>query len=180
MRIKWLYLRLRKFCNKKNNCLDFGGGGGVFLPTLSSFFSNVVCIDLEVNESKKISKFFNLKNVSFIEGDIVKETLPEFEFDVIIAADVLEHFKDLEPAITNIKKWLKIDGTLFTSLPTENWLYTVLRKVFRVQKPLDHYHTGYEVETILKKSGFRPIHKSCVPLYFGFFPLYLITVWKKI
>ena len=179
MRIKWIYFRLKKYCYKKNTCLDFGGGGGIFLPTLSSFFSNVVCLDLEVTESIKISEFFNLKNVKLIEGDILKEKLPELEFDAIIAADVLEHFKNAEPAITKLYKWLKNDGILITSLPTENWLYTLLRKLFRVEKPFDHFHTGYEVEKMLINYGFKRIHTSSVPLYLSFLPLYLISVWEK-
>jgi len=82
----------------------------------------------------------------------------------VIAADVLEHFQDLSFPVSVIKRWLKNDGRLYTSLPTENWIYTSLRKVFGVQKPEDHYHTGYEVERYLQSNGFKPIRKKFVPL----------------
>ena len=51
--------------------------------------------------------YFWLKNVKIIEEDILKEKLPELEFDAIIAADILEYFKNVEPAITKLYKWLK-------------------------------------------------------------------------
>lgn len=179
MRLKWLSLRLKKYSKKKNKCLDFGGGGGVFLPTLSKLFSNVVSIDLEISEAEKICSAFNLMNVDLIHADILSKELSDSTFDAIIAADVLEHFKDLKPAVKKINGWLKTDGVLVTSLPTENWVYVLLRLIFGVKKPFDHYHSGYEVECFLKNNGFKRVHRSNVPLYFGILPLYLISVWRK-
>ena len=150
-----------------------------FLPTLSKLFSNVVSIDLEITEAQKICSAFNLKNVKLIRADILSNELSDAPFDAIIAADVLEHFKDVKPAIKKLNKWLKTDGILVTSLPTENWVYVFLRLIFGVKKPVDHYHTGYEVEVLLCENGFRSLHKSNVPLYFNIFPLYLISVWRK-
>ena len=170
---------LKKYSKKKNKCLDFGGGGGVFLPTLSKLFSNVVSIDLEISEAEKICSAFNLINIDLIHADILSKELSDSTFDAIIAADVLEHFKDLKPAVKKINGWLKTDGVLVTSLPTENWVYVLLRLIFGVKKPFDHYHSGYEVECFLKNNGFERVHRSNVPLYFGILPLYLISVWRK-
>jgi len=179
MRLKWISLRLKKYSKEKNKCLNFGGGGGVFLPTLSKLFSNVVSIDLEITEAQKICSAFNLKNVKLIRADILSNELSDAPFDAIIAADVLEHFKDVKPAIKKLNKWLKTDGILVTSPPTENWAYVLLRLIFGVEKPFDHYHTGYEVERLLCENGFKRINKSKVPLYFNILPLYLISIWQK-
>jgi len=150
-----------------------------FLPTLSKLFSNVVSIDLEITEDQKICLAFNLENVDLVSADILSNELSDAPFDAIISADVLEHFKNVKPAVKKLNKWLKTDGILVTSPPTENWAYVLLRLIFGVEKPFDHYHTGYEVERLLCENGFKRINRSKVPLYFNILPLYLISIWQK-
>lgn len=158
-------------------CLDFGGGSGVFLPTLSKLFKKVTLVDLEAEQANLIRSRYQLENTEVVSGDIANLNF-ECSFDAIIAADVLEHFKDLSMPIGQIKRWLKTDGYLYTSLPTENWVYVILRKFFGVEKPWDHYHTAYEVEDRLLASGFLRVKTSAVPLHFPIAPLFLVTAWK--
>jgi len=179
MRLRLLYILIAKSANPQATCLDFGGGGGVFLPTLASYFQKVVFIDLEDQEAKDVIKQFYLQNVHLVKDDIAKADLVDAPFDVIVAADVLEHFQDLSMPVSTIRSWLKDDGRLYTSLPTENWIYVFLRKVFGVQKPEDHYHTGYEVERYLRRNGFKPVRKKFVPLVINLFPLFLVTEWRR-
>jgi len=73
-----------------------------FLPTLSKLFSNVVSIDLEITEAQKICLAFNLENVDLVSADILSNELSDAPFDAIIAADVLEHFKNVKPAVKYI------------------------------------------------------------------------------
>lgn len=178
MRLRMIYWLLLRFQRVREKCLDFGGGGGVFLPTLSGLFKSVICIDLENKEAQKTIQEYGLDNVRLIQGDITKGQISDAPFDAIVAADVLEHFKDLSSPIDALKRWLGSDGILYTSLPTENYIYTGLRKVFGVTKPWDHYHTGYEVEMCLESHGFRKVESISVPLYFKAFPLFLISVWR--
>ena len=179
MRFKWIAKRLEKHATRRNVCLDFGGGGGVLLPTLSRQFSRVVSIDLETKEAGQVLDHFRLSNVDLVEADIRSAILPDAPFDAIVAADVLEHFKEVEPAVAKLHCWLADDGVLVTSLPTENWVYSLLRVVFGVTKPDDHYYTGYAVEDVLQANGFKRAHRSNVPLYLPLAPLYLISVWQK-
>jgi len=179
MRLKWISKRLVKFSPRRDVCLDFGGGGGVFLPTLSNLYKRVVSVDLETKEASQVRSHFSLTNIELVEADIRTATLADAPFDAIIAADVLEHFKEVEPAAAKLHEWLAEDGVLVTSLPTENWVYVLLRVLFGVTKPEDHYHTGYEVENILSANGFKRVHRSNVPLYLPIAPLFLISVWKK-
>ena len=179
LRLKWISRRLLRFSPRNDNCLDFGGGGGPFLPTLSNIFKRTTLLDLETIEAQKIKSHYKITNVEIVQADARDTKLNSAPFDAIVAADVLEHFKIVEPAIAKLHEWLADDGVLVTSLPTENWVYVLLRIVFGVKKPDDHYHTGYEVEKILADNGFRRVHCSNVPLYIPFAPLYLISVWKK-
>lgn len=158
--------------------LDFGGGGGVFLPTLSEQFQRVCFIDIESSEAYQVIQQYQITNVEVLTEDIAKVRMPDDTFDTIVAADVLEHFADLSTPTHALRRWLKPDGILVTSLPTEDWLYTLLRKLAGLQKPHDHYHTGYEVESYLKQNGFRPIRRRSVPWFWCILPLFLVTAWQ--
>ena len=178
MRLRLIYFQIKRDKEPKTSCLDFGGGGGVFLPTLSKYFKSVVCVDLEDSEARKVVEKYNLQNVKLLREDIANIKLSDAPFDTIIAADVLEHFQDLSVPVAAFRNWLRKGGTLYTSLPTENYIYVFLRKIFKITKPWDHYHTGYEVEAYLKNSGFKKIQWAYVPFYLGVFPLFLVSTWK--
>lgn len=60
--------------------------------------------------------------------------------DVIVAADVVEHFADTRRVVEKLKKFMNTHMVLATSLPTENTLYELLRLLFRKKKPEDHYY----------------------------------------
>lgn len=178
MRLRLVFRLMRRLSPRARNCLDFGGGGGVFLPTLCRAFEQVVCIDLETVEARQVRRAFGLDNLRLAQGDIGAADLPEAPFDAIVAADVLEHFRDLAVPVAALKRWIARDGTLYTSLPTENGLYVALRRVFGVTKPEDHYHTGAQVESFLERSGFARIARLHVPLYWDVLPLFLVSAWK--
>lgn len=180
----WMRLRLIFMLMKRSHhiqrarCLDFGGGGGVFLPSLSSCFNKVVCIDLEDEEAHKVVLHYQLKNVHLVREDIATANLEDAPFDAIVAADVLEHFQDLSFPVDALRKWIAPQGILYTSLPTENYLYVFLRKIFSIVKPWDHYHTSSQVEEYLSNHGFKKICSVCVPFYFTLFPLFQISAWR--
>lgn len=176
-RLRVLHRFLSQYPVRRDSCLDFGCGSGVFLPTLSSEFASVTGVDIETEEAAKILAHYNPSNVSLVNADIytTKEFGPEM-FDVVMAPDVLEHFKDLKPPVACIHRWLKPDGFLFTSLPTENAFTLATRIAGKYEKPWDHYHTGYQVEDFLAANGFRRLRRS---LLYPLFPLYLTSVWRK-
>ncbi len=177
-RLKTLYKLIHHANHSKYHVLDFGGGNGVFLPSLAQLFNQVICIDLDTERASKIVAIFDLKNVKLQSGDLNNESLLEKPVDAIVAADVLEHFKDLSKPVRSITRCLKDKGFLYTSLPTENRIYVLLRKIFNLKKPEDHYHSGYEVEKFLSSNGFRRLKRRHIPS--RFFPLFLISQWEKI
>lgn len=175
LRLRYLSRLMQKYAAGKRACLDFGCGSGIFLPTLEKLFPSVAGIDIETQEAKQIIDLYSLR-VQLINADIYRKDLPPRSFDVISAADVLEHFRELGPPVCKIRQWLKDDGLLFTSLPTENAFTRGCRLVGSYEKPWDHYHTGYEVEAFISNNGFRAIHTAkVVPV----FPLYIVSVWRK-
>lgn len=178
MRLRLIHQMMKECLKEKTTCLDFGGGGGVFLPTLSRYFEQVFLIDLENSEAVKVADKYRLKNVVLFKEDISNHSLQNIAFDAIIAADVLEHFSDLSVPVRVLKELMHEDTILFTSLPTENLIYIVLRKIFNIEKPWDHYHTASEVECFLQRSGFKRVSRSFVPFFFNFLPLFRISAWQ--
>lgn len=178
LRLKLIMRLLSNHLKQAKSCLDFGGGGGVFLPTLSRRFSHVTVIDLETVEATKIIAEYNLKNIEKIQGDILKTDFGQRKFDVIVAADVLEHFQDLTGPTQRLKDWLAPDGLLATSLPTESGLYRFLRLVFNVEKPVDHYHNARQVERYLESAGFKPVKRLFSPFIIPLASLYSVTLWR--
>lgn len=177
-RLQVLFSLILRFAPASDVCLEFGGGGGVFLPTLSRAFRKVVCIDLETIEARQIVDRYKLPNVEMIEEDIRSAELTDAPFGVIVAADVLEHFQNLTEPVYAIKGWLNPNGILVTSLPTENGFYVLLRKVFGIEKPTDHYHSAEEVEKFLSENGFALISRRYVPLKVNLLSLFSVAAWR--
>ena len=94
----------------KGRLLDIGAGTGDFL--LSAKENGWAITGYEPSE--KARKIAIEKGVSFIDRT---ENLPDQSFDVITMWHVLEHVSDVESQITELKRLLKSNGTIFIAVP---------------------------------------------------------------
>jgi SAM-dependent methyltransferase len=170
---------LCRHAKRRSICLDLGSGSGAYLPTLSTRFERVVAVDRNTADAARMVAARGLRNVTLVERDVFAAPFEPESFDAIVAADVLEHFPDTPPIVKRLHEWLRPDGVLLTSLPTESWLYVFLRKILRVEKPPDHYFTAREVEATLARAGFEPIARRSLPLGLPLTSLFLVTAWRK-
>ena len=181
-RLKFLFEMLENNTNRRELVVDFGGGSGVFLPSLAQLFSNVVCIDAHTLEAEQVLQHFGLEEkVSVLKLIVGRDPLPSgllHRADAVIAADVLEHFQDLSMCVDAVKSLLRASGALFTSLPTETLAYRTARRIFRVQAPDDHYHNARSVEAFLEESGFRKFAARTIPFDQRLLPLFSIGGWQ--
>lgn len=164
---------------RRGHCLDFGGGSGIFLPSLGTGFSQVSLVDLNTRQAEMMIDRLSLPNIRVERQNVAAFDFPPGAFDAVIAADVLEHFQDLSLPLDKIRRWLNDDGMLFTSLPTENLCYRMLRIPFGKQKPHDHYHMAVDVERRLADAGFEKVAGLYHPLGAPLFPLFRISAWRK-
>jgi 2-polyprenyl-3-methyl-5-hydroxy-6-metoxy-1,4-benzoquinol methylase len=178
-RLWMLTLLIRRFSKPQGDCLDFGGGSGIFMPSLASGFRAVSLIDLNTTQAEQLREVYALDNVRITRANIKDFDFGSGAFDAIVAADVLEHFADLSFPVERIRHWLNAGGTLYTSLPSENLAYRLLRLVFGKQKPHDHYHAAWQVEAFLRAHGFRKVFGLYHPLFLPLFPLFRISAWRK-
>ena len=158
----------------KNRCLDFGGGSGVFLPTLCDIFKEVILLDLDTSQAEIIKAKFNLNNCKIVNEDIYTYELDKL--DCIIVADVIEHFKDTRLILNRLKNLMNEETYILSSQPTENWFYHLIRYIGNKEKPWDHYFNSYEVENVYEELNFKKINYCNIPI--KPFNMFSITEWK--
>jgi SAM-dependent methyltransferase len=172
----WLIRRVRP---NTIACLDFGCGSGIFAASLATGFETVTLFDRNTRKASQMVARLGLSNVKLVTADVAEFDFGADRFDAIIAADVLEHFADLELPLVRLERWLKPSGFLFTSLPTENAWYRWLRIAFNMAPSEDHYHTAAEVEAALHCAGFCKVAGLYHPLLVPIVPLFRISAWRK-
>jgi len=176
-RLDFAFLYIQKYLDSNSTVIDFGGGSGVFSKSLCNYFNDVSIIDLDTEEAENIKEYFSLSNLKIYNQDI-NNFKTDIKYDTIIATDVLEHFQNLEEPLNFFRKYLKEEGKLLVTLPTENFLYELGRKVINKTKPLDHYHKSKEVIDFLLKNNFEIIDKTYAPKYLFKIPLFEVVLLR--
>jgi SAM-dependent methyltransferase len=154
---------------------DFGCGSGILLPTLSSENRSVWATDLFLEPDRYLEGALKLSSVQFVEPGSWPESIPDRSFDVIIAANVLEHIDERKKVLQIFAQKLKPDGRLVISGPTENALYRMGRRLVGFSGDY-HVSTIYDILAEVHETGFRRINQYKVPL-FEPFCLYVIAAF---
>lgn len=178
-RLDFIMEYLIKYAPEGNSVLDLGGGSGMLCKPLSSIYPSVDIIDVDITDANNIKNYYNLMNVNLISSDIA-DFNKAIIYDVIIAADVLEHFHDLRLPIEFIKNHTDENSVVVVSLPTENVVYSLGRSLVRKQKPIDHYHKSKDVLLFMEENGFKVIDLCFCPKYILSIPLFQVGVLQKI
>ena len=99
--------------------LEIGcGDGGNLVPFAEKGF-DVFGVDMSpsrIEVAKECFAELGLKG-AFLASDIFKVKELEYQFDLIICHDVLEHIDDKRTFIANLKKYVKPGGVVFMSFP---------------------------------------------------------------
>lgn len=136
--------------------LDFGCGSGVLLPFLAQHAKKVIGVDLDLEPSQKIQKYIQFpENISFINSSAsgLREIEPR-SINLITAMNVFEHMDEPREMIEHLYDLLRPDGYLVVSLPKENKIYSLARKLAGKEFTGDYHETNYrEIEKIIAKKG---------------------------
>jgi 2-polyprenyl-3-methyl-5-hydroxy-6-metoxy-1,4-benzoquinol methylase len=201
---KWLFMKRFKVAfdylkiTKINNLLDAGTGIGFFLPTLAQFAKQITAIDYAqhtLSYAKKMCQKRKVKNIDFIQADLLNLRLKNKKFDVITALSVLEHIppQKLSQLMNGFKKILKPNGYLIAGWPNEgNWLFKLAqqleKKLMRPEVfksihdkkakyiPLGHVAKSNQIETAVTNK-FKTIEIKSLPWIFPSF--YRIGCFKN-
>lgn len=157
--------------NKKLEILDIGCGPGVFLKELKDFG---ICYGID--NSAQAVNFCRKESINNVKlGDAANIPYSNNRFDAVLALDMLEHIKDDNLAIKEIKRVLKDGGLAIIFVPAFNFLWGKSDELGQ------HYrrYTLKDLKFKAKDSGFYIIKASYFN-FFLFFPILLIRYVVRI
>lgn len=169
--------------NQNNaSIIDIGCGEGMLLKLLRKEYPSLAMTGIDIEPTvltlqDKVQADIRVMSVTDMK-------FPDKSFDVAFCLDTLEHIpqKELESGVSEIKRILKTNGKLITSLPTETAFYKFCRLLAKGTTSAEtgpcsspHFHTAKEVENLLRISGFKQIKQKRLPPV-PFFALFHITM----
>lgn len=168
--IRWLmwerYRQIEAFLTKRtaDSVFEFGCGLGLFLPTLAVNVKTVYANDLFPHYAKELCRRKGL-NVQFVDH---LDQIEENSLDAIVAADVLEHVDDPSEFARKFHRFLKKDGRLLVSGPTETPLYKLGRLVAGFGDKAHYHHTTIiDLARVIGEAGFVSEASAQLPFPIG-------------
>jgi len=178
-RLQHAYRLLKKHVPSHAATLDFGGGSGTFLPSLYNLFHHLSVIDLELEDGRRIARHYQLSNIHFYSQDINHFYKADM-FDLVVATDVFEHFSDMNEPHRFLQQHLRDGGFLLLTLPTENTLYELGRRIVNKTKPEDHYHSARDIVQFYEAHRYACIESCYAPGMLGVsLPLFFVGLFRK-
>ena len=117
---KKLTNKINRFINKDMNVLEIGSYYGVLGSVLRDKVKNYSGLELSVHGSNYAKNNFNLNIYNESIENHLKKNL---KYDLIIMADVIEHFKDPFNVLSQVNKLLNQDGKLILTTFNIDSLY---------------------------------------------------------
>lgn len=201
---RWMFMKRFKSAfnylqqiGRVETILDAGTGIGFFLPTLSLFATKVTAVDYAqhtLSYARSMCRKKEVKNIDFIQGDLLSLKLGSKKFNVITALSVLEHIppQKLNQLMASFKKILKPGGYLIAGWPNEGgtifklaqtWEKRLLRPRMlqsfkdekRHYKPLGHVSQSDQIYSAVTKV-FKTVDYQSLPFpWLKFYSLGLFT-----
>lgn len=122
--LKRLKTALSLVGGKYNRTLELGTGCGILIPTLGRNSEIVYALDNEDRFAglRRLCEKEDLGNVFFVKGDIGAVPFKGRGFDLIVSISVLEHVKDIDNVLLNIRDLLAPEGRFLGGYPVEGIL----------------------------------------------------------
>lgn len=178
---------------KNDKILDVGCGDGFFLYLLSQLSkSNLTGIDSDAKTIANAKKQVKKRNVTYVVGDIHYLPFKNNTFTKIVLSEVLEHLPNDERGLLEIKRVLKKDGIICTTVPHWNYpffwdpLNYLLQRIFKTHVKSGFwagiwnfherlYHVS-ELKKLFKQTGFKIEEFECLTHYALPFNHYLANI----
>lgn len=142
--------------------MDFGCGTGVLFDEASQIADKVYGVDIVLEPARMLVDEWGLDKVTVLDTEQAKSQLPTQSVDTIIAAEVLEHIDPLDDTLAFFRNLIKPGGNLLVSLPTENLLYRLGRRLAGFE---GHYHqsNAASIHQQIQAAGFQQTRIAKIP-----------------
>lgn len=155
--------------------LDIGFASANFFLYLGRYADKYTGIEFSLDKCKGTKQVLLTGKVTpcLVAGDARNMPFRDNSFSFIYALNTLEHIKEIDAALSEIKRVTSEGGCLIVSAPTENYLYRLGRKLIGFQTP-SHYYSSKEIEDKLSKH-FKIIRRKTI---YPILPLFRIYCCK--
>jgi 2-polyprenyl-3-methyl-5-hydroxy-6-metoxy-1,4-benzoquinol methylase len=143
--------------------VDFGCGSGVLFADARQIAKEVIGVDQVLEAAQLLVARRGYDNVRLLTPAQARDGIADESVDIIIAGEVLEHVEPLDETLLQFRRWLRPQGQLLATLPTENVIYRMGRRLAGFD---GHYHhaNAASITQDLARCGFRITHKRVIPL----------------
>lgn len=127
--------------------LDFGCGSGYGTAYIADHCSEIVGIDISQAAISYANSNYNASNLFFqCIAPVQEKPLPflDAEFDMVISFQVIEHIRDTQSYLGEIRRVLKPNGIVIIVTPDRS------TRLFGFQKPWNKWHVKEYSKTSLK------------------------------
>lgn len=155
---------------EETTILDFGCGPGILLLQLPKQNVKAMGVDIELWPAERYLQHHHRHDISLIHTDKWLKEVPDRSLDYLIATEVLEHIEDGKKYLRDFRTKLKDGGALIVSLPTENAVYKLGRRIAGFSGDY-HQDEIIKIEEIYKQTGYKLVKKFSLPAP-GIFSLY--------
>ncbi|MBW3003736.1 class I SAM-dependent methyltransferase [Candidatus Woesearchaeota archaeon] len=156
------------------NFVDVGCGFGIFMRIVGKEYPNAKIYGVDLRDEEQLKYGYDIvnnKNALFIRADALNLPLKEKSFDIVLTTDVLEHVNDPIKGLDELSRIMKDNSLLVILVPTELFLFKLLRRMFGKRRFHAQYHwignikNVKEFEKVLK-TRFKVIQRRFIPFPF--------------
>ncbi len=138
--------------NKLGSLLEVGTGSGILLPELSRHTECLVAIDTHPKLAE-VRHYLEKERVRvlLVQASLFKMPFKDGEFDALLCASVLEHLTELDGALNELARVVKVGGTVVLGFPVRNIVTDVFFRLAHFSPRDIHPSSHRDIEAAIKR-----------------------------